>query len=115
MNYTVKHGVYFLDERLSKLEKQILDACCEHLESKGFTYLAIPSSINWLTFHRQELNLAVPIFGVDHVHCLGGSAEQGLLERFSDQEVQPGFYYARNQCFRNELEYSGLCRVKEFI
>src|SRR5271167_1353663 len=114
MSYIVKHGIYYLDERLSSLEKKILDACCEFLENRGLHYLAIPSCINWLTFHRQDLNLDVPILGIDHVHCLAGSAEQGILGRFMDQEVQPNAYYAKNQCFRNETEYVGLHRVREF-
>ena len=115
MSYTVKHGVYYLDERLSALEKKILDENCKFLEARHLKYLAIPSTMNWLTYHRQELNLTVPILGIDHVHALTGSAEQGILERFADQEVQPAVYYARNQCFRNESEYLDLYRVREFI
>lgn len=115
MSYQVENGIYFLDEELSLLEKKILDACCAHLESKGFKYLSIPSTIKWLTFHRQDINLSVPILGIDHLHCLAGSAEQGFLERFTDQEVQQNFFYAKNQCFRNESSYQDLFRVREFI
>lgn len=112
--YKVENGVYFLDEKLSLLEKKILDECCNHLEKRGFEYLAIPSAIKWKTFERQEITVPAPIFRVDDAHCLAGSAEQGILERFSDQEVQPRLIYSKNQCFRNEVECTDLLRVKEF-
>lgn len=115
MSYTVRDGVYFLDERLSNIEKRILEACGSFLEKRGFKYLSIPTAIRWETFERQQLNLEKYILNIDTDHCLAGSAEQGILERFIDQEVTESFYYARNQCFRNEFKYRDLYRVKEFI
>ncbi len=47
--------------------------------------------------------------------CLAGSAEQGILERFTNQKVEPRLIYAKNQCFRNEMHYEGLFKVQEFI
>lgn len=114
MSYTVRDGVYFLDERLSNIEKRILETCGSFLEKRGFKYLSIPTAIRWETFERQQLNLEKYILNIDTDHCLAGSAEQGILERFIDQEVVESFYYARNQCFRNEFEYRDLYRVKEF-
>ena len=108
-------GIYFLDEKLSLLEKRILDECEKHLKSKGFEYLSTPSAIKWKTWETQDIKIPVPILGIDATHCLAGSAEQGILERFANQKVEPRLIYARNQCFRNESSYEGLLRVKEFI
>lgn len=114
MSYTVENGIYFLDERLSLIEKRILDKCCSFLEERYLKYLSIPSAIRWDTFKRQDIELSVPILGIDETHCLSGSAEQGILERFSNKEVSSSLYYAKNQCFRNELKYTDLHRVREF-
>ncbi len=104
-----------MDEKLSLLEKRILDECCRHLENRGFEYLSIPSAIKWNTFERQDIKLPVPILDIDATHCLAGSAEQGILERFAGQDMFCKLIYAKNQCFRNELDYKDLLRVKEFI
>ena len=105
-----------MDEKLSLLEKRILDECCKHLEDRGFQYLSIPSMITWGTWKRQDIILPVPILTIenDSEACLAGSAEQGILERFTDQKVEPRLIYAKNQCFRNEKEYQDLLRVQEF-
>jgi seryl-tRNA synthetase len=117
MDYKVVDGIYFLDEKLSILEKWILDACCRHLKDLGFEYLSIPSMIKYGTFKRQDITLPVDIMAIanDTEACLAGSAEQGILERFVGQEVKLRLIYAKNQCFRNETEYEGLLRVREFI
>ncbi len=81
---------------------------------RGFQYLSIPTAIKWNTFERQEINLSLPILDIDKVHCLAGSAEQGILERFIGQKVEPRLIYAKNQCFRNESDYKDLLRVREF-
>ncbi len=73
--------------------------------------------IKYGTFKRQDINLSLDIMAIanDTEACLAGSAEQGILERFSEQEVKPKLIYAKNQCFRNESEYEDLLRVREFI
>lgn len=112
MIYSVKNGVYYLNNSLSKLEKQVLDDCGDFLENKGMQYIAVPSLITWDSFNKQGLDKSV--LSVDSTHVLAGSAEQGILEKFTDQEVATSLFYSKNQCFRYEDEYNDLLRVKEF-
>lgn len=112
MNYKVNNGIYKLDFELSKLEKEIIEECEIIMQEKNFQYLSIPSTINPLTFKRQDIKINT--FGYGPQEVLAGSAEQGILEYFSDQEVQPMKIYSKNTCYRFENEYEGLKRVKEF-
>lgn len=112
-------GIYWLDEEWSARERAILDHAGSFLERRGFTYLTIPSSVRAETYRRQGLveSDGQPILGQrvgEGPHRLAGSAEQGILERFTGQEVGSRLIWARNQCFRHELEYEGLRRVREF-
>jgi len=113
-NFSVKNGIYNLDFRLSKLEKILLDEFSLRLEDIGFQYLSIPTSIDWETLSRQDVINLNETHYIVKVHCLAGSAEQGILEYFKDSEVPPLKIYAKNQCFRKEKEYRDLIHLKEF-
>lgn len=113
MDYHVNNGIYKLDFELSKLERQILQDCSNILEKNGFHYLSVPSTITAKTFNSQEINVATYQYGDNEI--LAGSAEQGILEYFSDATVHPTKVYAQNTCFRTEGEFEDLKRVKEFI
>jgi seryl-tRNA synthetase len=120
VNYKVNNGIYNLGFELSKMEKNILDSYCNFLESKGYKYLSIPSTIKKDTFFRQEAMPPEKTLIIDdrthkHEHYLSGSSETGILEYFADSSVDPVLIYAKNSCFRYEYEYSDLRRVKEFI
>jgi seryl-tRNA synthetase len=112
LNYHVENGIYKLDFNLSKLEREILLDCAEILESAGFKYLSVPTTIKRNTFTRQEISKTTYEYGSDEV--LAGSAEQGILEYFSNSIVEPMKIYAQNTCFRTENKFEGLKRVKEF-
>lgn len=112
--YKVNNGICNLDFSLSRLEKRLFREFEDLLESKGFKYLSIPSSILYETFRKQGLD--VNSLSVDHIHSLSGSAEQGILQYFTNSEVKPLLIYAKNQCFRHEnYQFNGLQRCKEFI
>ena len=113
MKYKVENGVYKLDVELSKLERNLFREFEDMLEGMGFTYLSIPSLMTSNTLMRQEIG--VTSLGISEEQLLTGSAEQGILEYFSDQEVKEQLIYAKNQCFRREEEYNGLKYCKEFI
>lgn len=132
--YLVDNGVYHLGFGLSKLERKIINMCCEHLESRGLKYLSIPSCVSRETIEDQGMVAPENVFKLfiesderkQHQH-LSGSAEQGILEFFcsylglgniDSQYVnypETNLVYAVNQCFRNENFYDGLMKVKEFI
>lgn len=116
MNFKLtENGVVWLDAELSALGKRVLDDCCSFLEARGLTYLATPSLMPAATFVDQEvIDVPTQVVGFDGETGLTGSAEQGLLERFRGQEVEPQRVYARNQCFRAEAAYEGLVRCREF-
>lgn len=104
--------IYALDEKFSKLEKYFFDEFSKLLDRKGFTYLSIPSTIALSTILRQEM---VPHWvSVDNNLCLGGSAEQGILERFAGEKVNEKHLYAVNQCYRREEKYESPLRLLEF-
>lgn len=114
MDFQVQNGIYNLGFKLSKLEKILLDEFSKKLEDKGFNYLSIPTGITWETLLMQGVVGVNGTHYIDNSHCLGGSAEQGILQFFSRQEVEPMKIYARNQCFRKEDKYEGLVHLKEF-
>ena len=116
MNYKVESGIYNLDFELSLLEKKLFIEFEDMLDSKGFRYLSIPSLTRWDSFERQGIEDIVKSLSVDHIHNLSGSAEQRILQYFSDSYVEPQFIYSKNQCFRHEnYGYEGLKRCKEFV
>lgn len=87
------------------------------LISKGFTYLSISSMITRETLHHQgliswEQSLKVSTSFGDF--ALSGSAEQGLLEFFRGHVVEPSYWFATNQCFRNESSIAPNFRLLEF-
>jgi seryl-tRNA synthetase len=116
----VVDGVVWLDPYWSERERAILDDCVSFLEARGLTYIAVPSSVRTGAYERQQISEAStgePILGQRigaSGFSLAGSAEQGLLDRFTDQCEGPGLWVARNQCFRAEPNYQGLLRVREF-
>jgi seryl-tRNA synthetase len=116
MNYSIKNGVYFLDKKLSKLEKHLFDKFCELLENRGFEYLSIPSIVTKETYTRQDTIPVEKVIQVGEDQYLAGSAEQGILEYFTGQHLEESQHiYAKNQCFRNEDKpYQDLVRLKEF-
>lgn len=121
--YQIKDGIYNLDFQLSALERKLVNLCCNHLESKGFKYLSIPSSIMAETLAQQQVVELDNVFHIDVIiknnyvkHYLAGSAEQGILQYLSQQTYPlENYIYAINSCFRTENDYQGLYRVKEFI
>jgi len=116
MKYKVESGIYNLDFELSQLEKKLFIEFEDRLDSKGFRYLSIPSLTRWDSFERQDIEDIVKSLSVDHIHNLSGSAEQGILQYFSDSMVEPQLIYSKNQCFRHEnYDYEGLKRCKEFV
>lgn len=112
MSYNMENGIYNLDFALSKIEKKLFDEFSDMLEKKGFQYLSIPTSISWDTFLKQ--GAVANTLSYDE-HVLGGSAEQGILEYFSNKEVNLMKIYAKNTCFRKEEQYRDAIRLKEFI
>lgn len=113
MNYEVnKEGIYKLDFELSIIEREILSSCIDFLLTKGMRYLSIPSTITTKTFVTQDI--ATDTFAYGEYDVLAGSAEQGILQYFSNTEVQPMNICSENTCFRVEDHYNDLKNVKEF-
>jgi len=116
MKYKVENGIYNLDFELSLLEKKLFIEFEDMLDSKGFRYLSIPSLTRWNSFERQGIEDIIKSLSVDHIHNLSGSAEQGILQYFSDSYVESQLIYSKNQCFRHEnYGYEELKRCKEFV
>ncbi len=105
--------MYKLNFSLSHLERQLFRYFEDMLESRGFSYLSIPSLMRAETLKRQEID--VTSLGISKEQLLTGSAEQGILEYFTGQEVGEMRIYAKNQCFRVEPKYEGLVYCKEFL
>lgn len=114
MDYSVNKGIYNLDFQLSSTEKSILDYTCNLLENKGFKYLSIPSTITYETFKKQEVPFDTWYLNKEDGLVLAGSAEQGILQYFTNKRVEPMRIYSRNTCFRIEDAYSGLKNLNEF-
>lgn len=112
MNYEIKDGIYKLDFELSEIERKILSSCIDFLISRGMKYLSVPSTITPKTFTTQDIKTDTFAYGENDV--LAGSAEQGILQYFSNTEVQPMDICSENTCFRVEDQYNNLKNVKEF-
>lgn len=114
-NYYVKDGIYYLDPKLSKLEFELFREFEDMLLKKGYTYLSLPSAGSWEVLDRQGVVRRDQSLGIDERQALFGSAEQGFLEYFMDQEVlEEQCYFSINECFRKEEYLDGLIRLREF-
>lgn len=114
-NYYTKNGLYYLDETLSKLEFDLFREFEDMLLNKGYTYLSLPSAGTWDIIEKQAYIPKDHSLGIDNQHALFGSAEQGFLEYFQNQEVlEEKCYFSYNECFRNENALEDLKRLKEF-
>lgn len=112
--YTVENGVVHLGPELSNFERLLFSRFETKLLGQGFKYLSIPSALTWGALRNQETVGDDHTLKIDDIHCLAGSAEQGILEYFAGKEVEPQLLFADNACFRVEDEYEGLIRCKEF-
>lgn len=113
MKWTTRDGVAVLDPIATSLELDLFTRFNSGLHD-AYTYLSVPSLVQRSTIERQG---AIPwdwTLKVVGDQALSGSAEQGILEHFADQEVAPKRYWAHNQCFRNEDHYEGWLRLREF-
>lgn len=115
MEQYIRNGVFFPDAKVSALEKRLFDDMESRLIEAGFRYLSVPSLVTRETYERQGVVAWEKVFRIDHQFALAGSAEQGILELFTDREALPEHFYAKNQCFRAEPEYEGMKRLREFI
>lgn len=112
----VRDGVFFPDEVVSRLELNLFDEYRTMVELEGFRYLSTPSLVTRETIERQEVVSWDVIAKVSDTHALAGSAEQGILEHFADQQMAPTTrkVWALNQCFRGETQYGGMKWLREF-
>jgi hypothetical protein len=108
----VNLGVGRLSLEASEVERQLFQEYGNLLNSKGYSYLSLPSLIPWEVLKRTGYQ--GPTCYVDHVHALTGSAEQGFLYAFQDMLVAQGRYWSINQCFRSEPVYQEGVWLKEF-
>lgn len=96
----------------SQLEYNLQKKFEKMMEEKGFLYLSIPTSVPIETFVRQEI--ATDTYMLEWDMSLAGSAEQGILDIFSDSVIhQPQRIWTINQCFRKEDSYDEI-HYKEF-
>lgn len=115
MKTNVKDGIYYLDFELSKLEYELFQEFAEMLLKKGYKYLSLPSAGSWEVIEKQETVTKEYSLGIDERQALFGSAEQGFLEYFMNQEVTEELkMFSMNECFRNEQQLNGLVRLREF-
>ena len=111
MNYKVTDGIVNLDFELSKLELELMDDFMLRMKNKGYLYLSVPTVVKRETVRKQECPKSL---WIDDIYALGGSAEQGILQYFSDSTVNEMKIYAKNTCIREEDYYEDIIRVKEF-
>lgn len=109
-----EHPGYICPGSYSDLERDLHQRFESTLGIRGFRYLSVPSLVKRSTIERQGVVPWEWILRVGPDLGLAGSAEQGILEHFTDQEVAPGRWWASNQCFRNEGELVGWMRLLEF-
>lgn len=80
--------------------------------SKGFKYLSVPTAIPLEVLHLQDL--ATDTYMLEEEIMLSGSAEQGILSRYSNTSIdEPKKIWSVNQCFRKEDKYDET-HYKEF-
>ena len=111
-----RNGVFFPGAIVSAIERDLFLRFTAILESNQFHYLSIPSTVTRETIERQGVVSWEKVIKLSDTTCLSGSAEQGILEKFTDQEILGAEWrvYAENQCFRNETTYVGLKYLREF-
>lgn len=114
MEQYIRNGVFFPDVKTSALEKRLFDDMESRLIEADFKYLSVPSLVTRETYERQGVVPWSVVFKVDANYALAGSAEQGILEMFTNKEVGQELFYAKNQCFRAESEFEGMKRLREF-
>lgn len=115
MKYNVKDGIYYLNEKYSKLEFELFRDFEDSLLRKGYIYLSLPSAGSWEVINRQEVVNKSQTLYIDERQALFGSAEQGFLEYFMDKEVNHECcYFSINECFRKEEQLDSLVRLREF-
>lgn len=112
-------GVVLLNEEWSVRERQTLSGMIDLLQQQGFQWLSIPSIVETDTFVRQEMVVDGRAImgwslGQEQHLRLAGSAEQGILQRYRDQQTTPHRIVACNQCFRPEQTFDGLKYLREF-
>ncbi|MFA5489712.1 MAG: hypothetical protein WC284_10895, partial [Candidimonas sp.] len=94
-------------------EWQIIHKVIEYLVDNGYCYMDIPSMIRIETIERQEI--PIQPFCIDNGMVLSGSAEQGILESFTNVSVDAELaIVAFNQCFRREYQIDPPYRCEEF-
>lgn len=114
-DYLVKDGIYYINEKWSKLEFELFREFEDMLLSKGFQYLSLPSAGSWEVIEKQEVVTKEYSLGIDDRQALFGSAEQAFLEYFQNLEVkEERLLFSLNECFRNEQDLDGLVRLREF-
>lgn len=102
------------DVNLSLFERRLIIEFEEFCISKGYSYLSIPSIVPKTCYQKQGTVDPEKVFGFGD-YRLTGSAEQRILESFSNQTILSNLkIVSTNQCFRNELEYVELLRLAEF-
>lgn len=111
----IRDGVFYPDWVTSSIERQLFHKMEVLLEQAGFQYLSVPSLVTKETYDRQAVIPWEKVFKVDDNFALAGSAEQGILEMFTNRKAAPAKYWAKNQCFRAESSYEGYKRLREFI
>lgn len=99
---------------ISLLERNLIHEFETLCLNKGYKYLSIPSLVPKECYIKQGSIDENKVFGFGD-YRLTGSAEQGILEYFSGQEVLRNLkIVSTNQCFRNEDVYTPLLRLAEF-
>lgn len=113
-SYQLRDGVFRPGLELSKLERDLFLDFENMLILKGFQVINVPESVRTESFCRQEVVSNEMAYWLDGSHMLNGSAEQGILDYFSDTEIGPLRLYSFTHCFRREQSLRGLVRLKEF-
>lgn len=111
----VRDGVFYPDRFISGIEHGLFRRMQEKLEDDNFRYISVPSIVSKDTYLRQGTVPWEKVFKIDDNLALAGSAEQGILEFYKGQHVDPIKLWAKNQCFRAEPAYEGLKYLREFI
>lgn len=111
----VRNGVFYPDRFISGIEQSVFRRMQGMLELDEFQYISTPSLVTKDTYLRQGTVPWEKVFKISEDLALAGSAEQGILELYKGQHVNPIKLWAKNQCFRAEPAYEGLKYLREFI
>lgn len=100
--------------KVSLLERYLIREFEETCIEKGYEHLSIPSIVPVECYQKQGTIDPNKVFGFGD-YRLTGSAEQRILERFSNQRIDSDLkIVSTNQCFRKEKEFVPLLRLAEF-